>query len=98
MLTQDEIRRAMYEDREKARRDAASWQSALDRWKEEAEQLRQEVAITGERRELIGRIRTYEQILEQEARPEEELAAMSIDELNAVLASLRDEYQRNGHS
>jgi hypothetical protein len=91
MLTQDDIQRECYEAREKARRDAASWQSTVER-------LRDEIAITGARRELIGRIRTYEQILDEEARSEEQLAAMSIDELNTFLTALQDQYQRNGQS
>jgi len=91
MLAQDEIRRAMYEDREKARRDAASWQSTVER-------LKQEAAASRVRGELIGRIRTYEQILEREGRSEQELAAMSLDELNALLAGLREQYKCDGHS
>jgi predicted transposase/invertase (TIGR01784 family) len=89
MLTQDEIRRAMYEDREKARRDAASWQSAIDRWKQETDQLRQELATTRERERRIGEIRAYECVLKKNATLDDQLAAMSLDELRQRVDDLK---------
>jgi len=95
MLTQDEIQRAMYEDREKARRDAASWQSALEHWKHEAASGHAKGRAEGRAEgELIGEIRAYERVLGQNLTPEDQLSAMSLDELTQCVQEL--EAQMNG--
>jgi predicted transposase/invertase (TIGR01784 family) len=89
MLTQDEVQREVYEAREKARRDAQSWQSTLEGWKQEADRLKQEAATSRVQGELVGRIHSYEEILGQNPTPDDQLASMSLDELNALLDGLR---------
>ena len=54
MLIQDEIQREIYEARERARKDAATWQAALRRAEQPAVEGRREIQSQGE---LIGRIR-----------------------------------------
>lgn len=104
MLTQDEAQREMYEAREKARRDAASWQSALEQWKQEVDHLKQEAdrakqqATTSRAEgraegrvqgELIGQMRAYEQMLGRKPTPEDNLTGLSLDELAALVEQLR---------
>ena len=88
MLTQDEIQREIYEAREEARKDAATWQAALRRAELLAVEGRRESRSQGE---LIGRIRQCEELLGQPSRPESELESMSIDALRELVEALRSE-------
>ena len=98
MLTEDRMKREIYEAREKARRDAEDWRSAVER----AEQRVQDSFTQGlaEGRQtglLIGQIRLCEELLGREPRAEAELAAMSTDTLRQLADQLRAELrQRRG--
>jgi predicted transposase/invertase (TIGR01784 family) len=84
MLTQDQINREIYEAREKARRDAEDWRSALQR----AEQRVQDSFTQGLAEGLIGQIRLCERLLQRTPRSEDELAAMSTEDLRALAQQL----------
>jgi hypothetical protein len=84
MLTQDRIQREIYESREKARRDAEDWKSALQRAEER-------VQNSFTRGSLIGQIRLCEELLGRTSSPEAELAAMSPDALRELAEQLRGE-------
>jgi len=87
MLTQDKIRREIYEAREKARRDAEDWRSALQR----AEQRVHDSFAKGETKGLIGQIRLCERLLDRAPRPEAELASMLTDQLRELVQQLEAE-------
>jgi predicted transposase/invertase (TIGR01784 family) len=87
MVTLDEIRRAMYEDREKAIRDAASWRSALAR----AERRAAEAAAQATQA-MIGQVRLCEQFLQRIPLPDERLQAMTVDELQQLVRELRGQF------
>ena len=99
VLTQDRIQREIYEAREKARRDAASWTRAFQRLQEQAERAQEQAEQSlskglSEGRaqgEFLGRIRAYEELLHRTPRPDAELAAMSVDELRQLAEELRSE-------
>lgn len=95
MLTQDEVQREFYEAREKARRDAASWQAAIERLKQEASSGRAEGRTEGE---LIGQIRAYERFLGQTPTPEDSLATMSLDELKQRMEQLEAQLDNGDQS
>jgi predicted transposase/invertase (TIGR01784 family) len=81
-FSQDEIERWAYEDRLKALRD----QSSLLREVHEA----REAAQRGEQRgRLLGQIQLCQELLNQPQTPEAELAALSLEDLTALLAQLR---------
>jgi predicted transposase/invertase (TIGR01784 family) len=88
VLTQDRIQREIYEAREKARRDAASWTNALQRAQKQAEEGFSKGVARGQ---LLGRIRVYEELLHLTSRPEAELVMMSVDELRELAEELRGE-------
>jgi predicted transposase/invertase (TIGR01784 family) len=109
MLTEDQIKREIYEAREKARRDAEDWRSALERakrdaedWKsasERAEQRAQHSFAEGQEAGLakgviIGQIRLCEELLRCEPTSEAELAVMSIDDLRQLANQLGAELRR----
>lgn len=94
MLTQERIKREIYEAREKARRDAEDWRSALQRAEERVQRSfaqGQEVGQAEGRNVgvLVGQIRLCEELLHRTPRPEAELAAMSIDDLRELAEELR---------
>ncbi len=108
MLTQDEIERERYEAREKARRDALSWESAMERRQAEAleqglakgraegqkegrQKGRKEGRSEGLAEGLIGQLRLCEQFLKQPPLPAEQLAAMSVDELERLVDQMRNQ-------
>ena len=99
VLTQDRIQREIYEAREKARRDAASWTRAFQRLQEQAERAQEQAEqslskglLEGRAQgEFLGRIRVCEELLHRTPRPDAELAAMSVDELRQLAEELRSE-------
>ena len=106
VLTQDRIQREIYEAREKARRDAASWTRAFQRLQEQAERAQEQAERAQEQAEqslskgllegraqgeFLGRIRVCEELLHRTPRPDAELAAMSVDELRQLAEELRSE-------
>jgi predicted transposase/invertase (TIGR01784 family) len=84
MLTQDQKNREIYEAREKARRDAEDWRSALQR----AEQRIQDSFTKGLAEGLIGQIRLCERLLHRTPRSDDELAVMSTEDLRALARQL----------
>jgi hypothetical protein len=94
MLTQDRMKREIYEAREKARRDAEDWRLALQRAQERLQESFSQGRKEGreEGRSVgvwLGRIRAYEELLQRTPRPDAELAAMSADELGKLAEELR---------
>jgi predicted transposase/invertase (TIGR01784 family) len=98
MLTQDRLQREIYEAREKARRDAADWRSALQQAEKRVQDsFRQGIAegeAKGEARGLIGQVRLCEELLRHRPRPAAELAALSIEELRDLAETLRAKVSR----
>jgi flagellar biosynthesis/type III secretory pathway protein FliH len=95
MLKEDQVRREIYDAREKARRDARDWQIALER----TQKLAQESYARGHEEgrdeglnkgELIGEIRTLEGMLGQSRSSRTELAAISNDDLKILVQRLRE--------
>ena len=91
MLTQDRIQREIYEARERARRDAEDWKSALKRAEERARSSEERARSNLVEGQWIGQIRLCEELLHREPRSEAELTAMSVDDLRQFAESLRAE-------
>ncbi len=104
MLTQDRIQREIYQARERARRDAEDWKSALQR----AEARVQNSLIQGREEGFnlgraegraegrsegnwLGQIRICEELLHRTPRSDEELLALSTDQLRELAEQLRAE-------
>ncbi len=102
MLTKDELERAEYEDREKARRDALSWERERERNLAEIEQSKAEIEQNKAEIERLANqckdtIRTYEHILGKPRTSDDQLSSLSADELSNLANSLREEVlKRNG--
>ena len=99
-VTQDELERARYYDREKARMDALSWEKALERRhaKALAEAQAQALAVgraagraEGRAEALISQVRLCERFLRRLPRPDEQLQALSVEELHRLVDQLRSE-------
>ena len=88
MLTRDRIQREIYEAREKARRDAEDWKSALPRAEE---RVRHSYSQGRDQGQWIGQIRLCEELLHRPPRPEAELVALSTDELRELAEQLHTE-------
>jgi len=88
MLTQDRIQREIYEARERARRDAEDWKSALQRAEEHA---RNSLVHGRNQGQWIGQIHLCEELLHRPPRPDEELLALPTDALREVAERLRAE-------
>ena len=106
-VTQDELERERYYDREKARMDALSWEKALERRHAKALAEAQAQALAeglakgiaegraeGLAEALIGQVRLCERFLRRLPRPDEQLQALSVDELQRLVDQLRSELDR----
>lgn len=91
MLTEDRMKREIYEAREKARRDAEDWRSALERAEQRLQDSFAEGRQTGLAEGLIGQIRLCEELLGRPPRAEAELAAMSVEGLRQLADQLHAE-------
>jgi predicted transposase/invertase (TIGR01784 family) len=94
MLTEDRMKREIYEAREKAKRDAEDWRSALERAEQRVQDSFTEGRQAGLTEGLIGQIRLCEELLGRAPRAESELAAMSTDGLRQLADQLRAELRR----
>ena len=85
MLTQDRIQREIYEAREKARRDAEDWKSALQRAEDRVRHSYTQGRAEGRNQgNWIGQIRLCEELLHRPPRREAELLALSTDALREL--------------
>jgi predicted transposase/invertase (TIGR01784 family) len=111
MLTQDELERERYEAREKARRDAISWQKMLEnaqRAVEQSQQQAEQAKVEAEQvkaeakaervQGLITQIRLCERWLKRTPVPEEHLKALSPEQLQQMMDQLQAEVFRPGDS
>ncbi|NUQ66299.1 MAG: Rpn family recombination-promoting nuclease/putative transposase [Pirellulales bacterium] len=94
MLTEDRTKREIYEAREKARRDAEDWRSALERSEQRVQDSFTEGRQAGLTEGLVGQIRLCEELLAHAPRAEAELAAMSIDGLRQLADQLHAELRQ----
>jgi hypothetical protein len=92
MLTQDRIQREIYQARERARRDAEDWKSALRRAEEQAEErVRNSYSQGRDQGQWIGQIRLCEELLHRPPHPDAELLTLCADELRELAEQLRAE-------
>ena len=92
MLTRDRIQREIYEAREKARRDAEDWKSALPRAEERVRHSYSQGRAEGRSQgNWIGQIRLCEELLHRPPRADAELLVLSTDELRELAEQLRAE-------
>jgi predicted transposase/invertase (TIGR01784 family) len=106
VFTQDERERAAYRARLMYEMDQRSLMQEVQEAraakqetataKQEAATAKQEAATAKERGMAIGQIHVYEEILKQPQTPEAQLAALSQEDLAALLAQLRKKLLPNG--